>query len=395
MKTNVTYNVLWFDDDFKPISSTENYHEKYKREQFQKKDVAKATDFCIKVEGVWNLEDFEDKIKNYKNYQAVIFDLKGLEGNNVSNDDVMHTAYDKIMTLPNIEIFVYSNNIEDPYFGYRVGKLRNKGHAIDKDLRSEPLFKKIREVLDNNLHYYKNHEECLALFNEGILRQDNRPHMDELLIKFETKDSLYSPYNSMRQILEDMLNKLQDYGIIRIADNGDKFETFNLKMKYLSEDFYFKKNNEGKSVLDYENPKVHFELCRREIKYVMKFLKDITNHYSHFLDKNKNYLMDYDKFGCNLLVQQSTYQAFFAAMKWYYSFMHGRPHKALGPFPVEKDEQGYFHCGKDYSINTTTLRENCINVGDFVYILWSVPNKNQNTQMKYRFYAKQIEKIAL
>lgn len=392
MEINRTYNILWFDDDFEPINLDESHEENTTRDAFHD-DVSDASEYGLNVEGVWNLQDFENKIKDYRKYQAVIFDLRGLDYDNKFNDRIMPKAYKMVECLPNIEIFIYSANLNDRYFGSYVESLED--HSFNKGRGVEPLFKKIREVLDNNLHYYKNHEECLALFNEEILNQDNRPHMDELLIKFETKDSLYSPYNSMRQILEDMLNKLQDYGIIRIADNGDKFETFNLKMKYLSEDFYFKKNNEGKSVLDYENPKVHFELCRREIKYVMKFLKDITNHYSHFLDKNKNYLMDYDKFGCNLLVQQSTYQAFFAAMKWYYSFMHGRPHKALGPFPIEKDEQGYFHCGQDYVVKLATLRSLQINVGDFVYILSSVQNMDAETKGRYRFYARHIEKREL
>ena len=389
METNTIYNILWFDDDFEPINLEEVFEENTIRDAFRE-DVSYASEYGLNVEGVWNLQDFKDKIKDFGKYQAVIFDLRGLDHENKFNDSIMPKANKMVESLPNVEIFIYSANLNDRYFGSYVENLRD--HAFNKGCGVEPLLQKIREVLDNNLHYYKNHKECLALFNEGILSQENRPHMDELLRKYETNNSLYSPYNSMRQILEDMLNKLQEYGIIRIADNGDKFETFNLKMKYLSEDFYLKKNNEGKSVLDYENPKVPFELCRREIKYIMKFLKDITNYYSHFLKESPNYLQDIDTYGCNLNIQQGAYNAFFAAMKWYYSLMHGRPNKALGPFPVEKDERGFFHCGKDYSVNPTTLRENCINVGDFVYILYVVPNENEKTQSIYRFYAKQIAK---
>ena len=389
METNTIYNILWFDDDFEPINIEEAFEENTIRDAFRE-DVSYASEYGLNVEGVWNLQDFEDKIKDNGKYQAVIFDLRGLDHENKFNDSIMPLGYKKVESKPNVEIFIYSANLNDRYFGYYVESLRE--HAFNKGRGVEPLLQKIREVLDKNLHYYKNHKECLALFNEGILSQENRPHMDELLRKYEANDSLYSPYNSMRQILEDMLNNLQKCGIIRIADNGDRFETFNLKMKYLSEDFYLKKNNEGKSVLDYENPKVPFELCRREIKYIMKFLKDMTNHYSHFLEKKQNYLKEYNVYGCNLLIQQSVYNAFFVAMKWYYSLMHGRPNKALGPFPVEKDERGFFHCGKDYSVNPTTLRENCINVGDFVYILYDVPNENEKTQSIYRFYAKQIAK---
>ena len=386
MENNI-YNILWFDDDFKPKDQEDMYHENRTRSLFQK-DVSIVRRHGFNIDGVWKLEQFEEKIKNYEKYQAIIFDLRGLDENDKNNDRVMPKACDLVKNIPNIHIFIYSNNTNDRYFGQNVDKYP----TFKKLERPELMCIKIREVLDNNLHYYRNHEECLALFNEGILSYANRTHMDELLRKYEAKDGLYSPYNSMRHILEDMLNKLQEYRIIRIVDNGDKIETFNLKMKYLAEDYYFKKNADCKSVLDYDNPKVPFELCRREIKYVMKFLKDITNHYSHFLEKNPNYLKEYDSYGCNLLIQQSAYKAFFAAMKWYYSLMHGRPNKALGPFPVEKDEQGFFYCGKEYSVSPITLRDNCITVGDFVYILCSVPNENEKTQGKYRFYAKQIAK---
>ena len=389
MEFNRTYNILWFDDDFEPINLDESHEENTTRDAFYE-DVSYANEYGLNVVGVWNLQDFENKIKDYRKYQAVIFDLRGLDYDNKFNDSIMPKAYKMVESLPNIEIFIYSANLNDRYFGSYVESLED--HTFNKGLGVDPLYKKIREVLDNNHHYYRNHEECLALFNEGILSYANRTHMDELLRKYEAKDGLYSPYNSMRHILEDMLNKLQEYRIIRIVDNGDKIETFNLKMKYLAEDYYFKKNADCKSVLDYDNPKVPFELCRREIKYAMKFLKDITNHYSHFLEKNPNYLKEYDSYGCNLLIQQSAYKAFFAAMKWYYSLMHGRPNKALGPFPVEKDEQGFFYCGKEYSVSPITLRDNCITVGDFVYILYSVPNENEKTQGKYRFYAKQIAK---
>ena len=72
--------------------------------------------------------------------------------------------------------------------------------------------------------------------------------------------------------------------------------------------------------------------------------------------------------------------------------MHGRPQKALGPFPVEKDEQGFYHCGKDYLVNHATLRNNQINVGDFVYIIYYVQNIDAVSKGRYRFYAKQIAK---
>ena len=68
-------------------------------------------------------------------------------------------------------------------------KINERGHVFNKGERPNKLYEKIRCVLDGNLHYYKNHPECLSLFNEGVLNHTNRPHMDELLKKLEDKDS--------------------------------------------------------------------------------------------------------------------------------------------------------------------------------------------------------------
>lgn len=402
MESNTRYKILWFDDDFEPISLEEGFSENINRETFQD-DVSRADDFNLKVEGVWDLQDFKERIKDSGKYQAVVFDLRGLDRDNKFNDYVMPEAKEFVDNLPNIEVFVYSANTNHPKFDITLKKIKEKGHVFKKALGPDSLYEKIRDVLDGNLHYYKNHSECLSLFNEGILNSANRSHMDELLKKFKEQDSLYSPYNSMRQILEDMLQKLQDFRIIRSGCNEDKFETFNSRMKYLAEEYYFQKDLDGKFILntnskpiqDYENPKVPYELCRREIKYVMKFLKDITNHYSHFLEKNQNYLKEFDRYGCNLLIQQSAYEAFFVAMKWYYALMHNRPTNSLGPFPIEKDEMNVFYCGKDFCLSQSVLGEKQINVGDYVYVLSYSKNRDERTQGKFRFYTKNIVKKEL
>ena len=62
MENNTIYNILWFDDDFEPINFEEDYSENINRETFQD-DVSIAEDFGLKVEGVWNLQDFKEKIK--------------------------------------------------------------------------------------------------------------------------------------------------------------------------------------------------------------------------------------------------------------------------------------------------------------------------------------------
>ena len=262
MENNTIYNILWFDDDFEPINFEEAHSENINRETFQD-DVSIAEDFALKVEGVWNLQDFKEKIKGSGKYQAVVFDLRGLDKDDKFNDSIMFKASKIVESRPNIEIFIYSANTNAPKFELIIEDLKEKGHVFKKGEGVDLLYKKIRNVLDGNLHYYKNYPECLSLFNEGILNHTNRSHMDELLKKLEDKDSLYSPYNSMRQILEDMLDKLHKYRIIRAVDKGDKFETFNSRMKYLTDEFYSMKDSNGKNIQDYDNPKVPYAIIWR------------------------------------------------------------------------------------------------------------------------------------
>ena len=69
METNTIYNILWFDDDFEPINLEEVFEENTIRDAFRE-DVSYASEYGLNVEGVWNLQDFKDKIKDFGKYQA-------------------------------------------------------------------------------------------------------------------------------------------------------------------------------------------------------------------------------------------------------------------------------------------------------------------------------------
>lgn len=318
------YNVLWFDDDFQPlIPNPDNEQKKINTiREALRRDAEKASDFDICVDCVFEKREFASKIKSYQRYQAVIFDLKGLNLDDSTDDNVMVDAYDIVKELP-LAVYVYSGNPEDREFKQTLRKLREKSHVFGKLSDGiKPLFRKIIEDLDDELNYYEGHQECLTLFSEGYLNPQNKQAMDEILQKWSEHDKCYAPYNNMRKILEDMLNNLVQARIVKKGYSKDSFENFNQTMKNLTTNCHKKKNEKGDEVVDFENPYVPFSTCRREIRYILNYLCDITNRYSHFLENEPNYIRDDETIqDYNILIQESVYPAFFVAIKWYYATM--------------------------------------------------------------------------
>ena len=319
------YKILWLDDDFESVSSETNIDENLTRKAFHD-DIELASDYSIEVVGVSNYEKFCDEVKNLQSFQAVVFDLKGMEQNNETSDMVMPEALELLRRAKDLPVFVYSANDKSEKFEITLRNIKKEGRCFPKALGATPLYKKILEVLDSNLHFYEGHEECLMVFTKGYLdATSNKAIMDELLRKYDEKDRSYAPYNNMRNILENVLQTLTSVGLIK-----EPSSKFNKRIAYLAEKVNPQKDNFGniiygennKPILNYDDPVVSFSDCRREIKYIFKFLDDITNRYSHFLESSPNYLrqgetvLDY-----NALIQQSVYPAFFVAIKWFFGYM--------------------------------------------------------------------------
>lgn len=316
------YKVLWLDDDFQsPIDNPEGESEaqiNFRRDALVS-DAELAEDYGIEVKIACNYEEFDAKLHDYSRYNAVIFDLRGLDNVNIDNNRVMGKAKDLADKIPGLLEYVYSANIEDPAFDITIGELKDLGRCFSKALGPEQMFQKIKDDLDSSLGYYKGHEECLYLLQEGYIDSENQSKMNNLLQKYSERDPIFAPYNDMRHILENMLQKLVHYKEIEVDEKGD---SFNNSISYIAEYYkpYF--DEAGKKQYDYKQPLFPLNKCRQEIKYVLKYLRDITNRYSHFLKQNPNYLRQGEAvLEYNTLLQDSVYPAFFIAMKWYYGFM--------------------------------------------------------------------------
>lgn len=322
---NLKYKILWLDDDFKPINKDINSDENLTRKTFHE-DVEIASDYGLDVVGVSSYENFCAEMNNISSYQAIVFDLKGIEKAKAVTDRVIHDALQLVKSHKNLPTFVYSNNITYDKFELTIADMNEAGRCFDKGLGVKHLYLKILEVLDSDLHYYEGREECLMVFTKGYLdATSNKAIMDELLKRYDEKDRFYSPYNFMRQILENVLQKLTDVGLIK--EPSDKF---NKRIAYLAEKVNPLKDKDGnvvlgennKLILNYEDPLVSYSDCRREIKYIFKYLDDMTNRYSHFLETSPNYLRQGETvLEYNALIQQSVYPAFFVAIKWFFGYM--------------------------------------------------------------------------
>ena len=310
-----TYSVLWFDDDFEPVENTESEAENRQRKTFQADVINARKTHRFHVDGVSNYEEFCEKLHSISRYQAVVLDLRGLEKNGKASDFVMYEALQELNEAADLPVFIYSSDTEDDHFELLISPMREKGRCFNKAQGITPLFKKMRLDLDDSLHFYEGYPECLELFNEGFLDENNKSNMDLIVENHATMDVDFAPYNCMRHILENMMQEMVDHGFI-----PEKNRTLNQRIDYLVKRCHRK--NDAPHELDFDNPVVPFSVCPREVKRVISFLADMTNHNSHYFESTFSYLRpDESVREYKELLLQTVYPAFFYVMKWYYGFM--------------------------------------------------------------------------
>lgn len=317
------YKILWLDDFFASIQ--DDYREDLKESiQIFLDDISDANDEGLSVKGVSSYEEFEAELPNINSYHGVVFDLRGMTKGGEVTDQAVHDALVLLRgSNKDIPMYIYSSNSEMEKFELTINDIKSQGRAFPKGFGVDDLIRKI--VLDMNslYNFYIGHEECINLFNDGFLDHNLKPAMDEIVKRYSNSSISHDTYNSMRQILENMLQNLNELGIVKI--DSESKDSFNQRVHYLC-DFCNPKrdinNNilkdaEGKVQYNFNSPLVPYEICNRETKYLVKFLADMTNLKSHYIPINSDlYLGTY--FYRNVL--QATYSAFFAVMKWYYSF---------------------------------------------------------------------------
>lgn len=312
------YNILWFDDDFMPVKQPEDpgYNETVNARRIAfHKEVGAAPRYGLNVTGVYNLEQFTSAVAKIETYQAVIFDLRGLDADDVFNDDVVDDAMEMISKFKDLLVYVYSANESDSSFRATVKKIREKGNCFYKGKEIREIYEKILNDLDSNLHYYQKHSECLDLINNGFLGTNVRSVMDRILSR--ECDETYIPYNDMRKILEEMITHLRDVDCFHLPVGKT-----NHCVKHITE--YFERvEKDGKKETDYSKPLVPYEICSVQIKKILSSLWDIVNVDSHNDNIDYKYLLEGESNIVYLSMQkQMVYMSFYIIMKWYYGIMY-------------------------------------------------------------------------
>ncbi len=276
-------------------------------------DVNLAKKYNLILDPAENYEEFERKFKdNPDKYQAVILDIMDLNPLDSSDETPMIKAVNLVKRHHGTMIFIYSSNIDKQRAFLEVSL--PKENVVNKIDPVETLYDKIVKALDNELHYFSNHQECLELFSKGYL--NTLTQMKAILKNY--KDISYLPFNDMRQVLENMLETMVQAGVITATTGGDTCVTFNNRMKFLTTEV--NKLPNGKP--NWIDPKFPYKDCCHEIKWVLDFLGNISNRYSHYQKTHPDFLLsgqlltEYSE-----SIREITYGAFFVAMKWYHGYM--------------------------------------------------------------------------
>lgn len=316
------YNILWLDDDFVGPDFTNGEDIVNARREGFLDDVALSEKFGLSIDPALTIDEFREKFtKNPEKYQAVVLDIMDLNPEDASDESAMAEAL-HLVNKTNVLVYIYSNNPNKPGHRDYIKVNVPAEHVISKagDISTE-LYSKIIADLDNELQYFKEHDECLQLLNNEYLVTNSQ--MKSILKNM--KDETYLPFNDMRQVLENMLETLTEHGIIPTNTVGnDTYATFNKRMDYISQQCPTKEVN-GKSIVDWNNPYMPYNDCRHEIKWVIDFMGNITNRYSHYQNSNPNFLLTGELLSeYSNSIRKIAYESFFVTMKWFYGYMKNK-----------------------------------------------------------------------
>lgn len=316
------YNILWLDDDFVgPDYSNGDDIINARREGFLD-DVAQAKQFGLVPDPAVDIEEFKKKFsRNPEKYQAVVLDIMDLNPNDSSDESALAEAL-RLVEKTNVLVYVYSNNPDKPGHKDYIKVHVPSDHVVSKAGNvCDKLYSKIVDDLNDENKCFIAHKECLYLLNKGYLST----YTQMKLILTNIDDETYLPFNDMRQVLENMLDTLVQSGIIPAQTVGSNtYTTFNKRMDYITQDCPERTIN-GKKIIDWNNPCVPYSDCRHEIKWVLDFMGNITNRYSHYQNANPNFLLSGDLLSeYSKSIRKISYEAFFVSMKWYYGYMSSK-----------------------------------------------------------------------
>lgn len=320
------YKILWIDDLFAPL--TGNFEEESLRKcaNFQQEIAQAKIDYPIEIDSIWDINQFPNYVPNIKQYQAVIFDLRGLNPDDSKDVLPMPKAFRQI-TDSGVLIYVFSSNIGDRDFNSstELEELKQSGRCFSRikgdfdnnRTAMQVLLDKIVADLESSLNFYEGHEDCLNIFNEGWLDSAKRSSMDSILSIYYDRNYENLPADDMRIIMEMIAHKLIEIKFLA-ADTQTKIKQWTKELSrcnpYREADGNIVKESNGKVKPNYDDPIIHFALCGKDVRVMMAHLAlalDQENHYFKAISDN----------GVRQHIWSSVYDAFFVVIWWFDWFM--------------------------------------------------------------------------
>lgn len=309
------YKILWLDDFFAPLTSNFDKEFLNKCANFQEEIAQAKLDYDLEIDSIWDINQFPDYVQNIKQYQAVVFDLRGLNPDDSTDLMPMPSAYNQIKDK-GVLAYVYSANTNDAKFSITLDQLKKEGRCFSKggaDFETgrtalEVLLDKVVADLGSSLNFYEGHEECLNIFKNGWLDSDSRPDMDSILSIHHDRNYLDLPAGKMRKIMEMIAHKLIEVNVLP-SDTQTKIKQWTRCFCNS-----YNRSSDGDTPWDYNSPSIPYGLCGRDVRVMM-------NHLANALDENNHYFKTISNERIRQYIWSSVYDAFFVVIWWFDWFM--------------------------------------------------------------------------
>ena len=170
--------VLWFDDFFrKGETDKEKFQHDIMLGYVQSLEKETGTEVC----GVGYKNEFDEHVKNLRNYDIVILDLHGLHDDNPNDSFTAKQAMEEIKgSKYNILTYIVSQAPDDDTFAYEMQRF--EGRCFLKGQKGiSDLISRMKSDLEQNMPSYARHPECRNPYKSHWLKPDNRDKMDYIL----------------------------------------------------------------------------------------------------------------------------------------------------------------------------------------------------------------------
>jgi len=320
------FKILWLDDFFGPITDVMDEDTRKSHNNFQDKVNELVEDYPdIEFVTIYSINQFFD-ITDLHQYQAIIFDLRGLNPEDSQDTLPIHQALE-IIGNKDILTYIFSANTDAGEYTNDINKIRQLGRCFSKNdsdkeynLSSyECLMRKVYQELTDSMYLFEGKEECLRIFNNNWVdsSEETLGWMKNILNTWDKKEVHILPADDMRKICEMIAKKLIGIGLLPINTPI----TIKQWTKYFTDSFIRKDDTGTREIekditkRDYNNPYVPFVLCDKGVRVMMEHAAATLDNQNHYYSTIKDKII-------REKIWNSAFDAFFVIIRWFDWFMH-------------------------------------------------------------------------